>query len=114
MPCTSPCLTCSISASNCSSCNLTNKFILSGNQCVCSAGYYNSGGVCTACSSPCVTCSGSTICTSCNLTKHFVLTGSSCQCQAGYMLSNSDLNLCVQQNTTCQAGYHLNNMTNQC
>jgi hypothetical protein len=45
--CNSPCLTCSITKSNCTSCDSALNKILSGNTCVCKIGYYLSGTICS-------------------------------------------------------------------
>lgn len=52
--------------------------MLNGTQCLanCPDGYYNSSGVCSGCSSPCVKCSSSTACLSC--LNNTYLSGTSC------------------------------------
>lgn len=82
-PCAAACLTCSISADNCTSCS--SPFFHQVSVCVsgCSAGYYTSGRFCIACTNNCLTCN-STSCISCS-TNYVLQTNSTCllTCPAG-------------------------------
>jgi len=69
--CSANCLTCSKSASNCTSCNINNpqyRFLYNF-QCIetCPFGYTNVGAQCVKCDSTCSTCTNTTsTCTSCD------------------------------------------------
>jgi len=96
--CSLSCLTCSITPTNCTSCNVGS--FLSNYQCFCNAGYYLNGILCSACDSTCQTCSiTSTSCLTCNITRNTVLNGSSCQCSDGTYASAT--NICLPCNQIC-------------
>jgi proprotein convertase subtilisin/kexin type 5 len=89
--CLSPCATCLLLQSNCTSCLGNLSLFLQGNSCVdaasCSNGSFAdlANSTCTPCSSPCLTCTNETDCSSC--TNGTYLSGSSClpasQCPNG-------------------------------
>jgi cysteine-rich repeat protein len=92
------CLTCTSQLANtCKSCDSTLFLTLSvvnGSSvgtCVCIQGYFmNSGSLCQACNSGCLSCTvagGVQTCSSCNITSHHFLVLGSCQCQSGFFLA---------------------------
>lgn len=125
--CAPQCSTCSGESWNCTACIngmlylentciTSNCKILEGTHCKeCYEGFYFSpNGVCTACTSPCLICSGKD---SCDYCPHFftnrngtcvpqycktVAKGACIECDAGYALSNSSSNSLVCQK--CQQG----------
>jgi len=136
LQCNSNCLTCQYSATYCTSCNSTSSTpLLQNNSCVAScASVYtysatiNGGLACTACISPCNTCSNATYCLSC--VGGYMLTGGTCStsCTAGYFFNSNIVDCqacstgCLTCNSgrfcqMCQAGYYIlstNDTANQC
>lgn len=95
--CTSPCYGCTSPGTVCTSCingtiNGTGPFYYFNSTCAttCPNGYFqDTGNVCSACSSPCVTCTGTNVyCTSCSSTKYLstrlATCGDSVICNATY------------------------------
>ncbi len=135
-PCDSSCITCTSSATQCTTCNpLFHPYLDTTKtpaQCVdsCpSSTYVDSENRCQACDSTCLTCSGpsNTQCTSCNpSSSHPLLQYGQCvsSCSTGYVLSNDKLTCLLpctdshcyqcQENAlgtciTCENGYYLSN-----
>ena len=78
--CVQPCLRCSASATNCTTC-LSGYIFSSPNQCLisCPGGYYQSGAACLTCSTECATCtSGPSFCLACATNYSLYLANSSC------------------------------------
>ena len=67
MSCTSPCSTCDTGPTVCLTCVSNYYFMKSSSKCLidCGTGYYKNGGECTACVSPCKSCSSESICIDC-------------------------------------------------
>lgn len=63
------CLACS-GASTCTQCDTSLFYQLSGTQCTCISGYYQSASACLSCSTMvgCLTCTDGTTCTACDTT----------------------------------------------
>lgn len=99
--CHSACLTCSVSAANCTACSV-GTFLYSGNCLAsCPNGYYSSAQTCLACVNNCATCSSPTACITC-ATGYILQTNSSCRnsCpSAQYNRSNA----CTACPSNCQA-----------
>jgi hypothetical protein len=97
------CATCWGSNTFCTSCSAANLRYLTttGNDCLCSPGYYDPGVfLCALCHPTCLTCNGplNSNCLSCNLALSRNLVGSTCVCGLRlYDLSN----LCVSCSYTC-------------
>ena len=92
--CSSKCLTCTGTSTNCSSCDTVNHFrtLSTSFSCDCLNGYFDSGSlsVCQTCTSSCLTCiSIPTQCTSCNSERTLVST--SCDCNNGTFQNSSGL-----------------------
>jgi len=107
--CTSPCLTCSVSLSGCTSClqNLTTALFLDGSSCVeapfCHNGTYanTTNFKCTTCSAQCSSCvNSSTYCLSCSLSY--------------YMLNHSCLSTCPNTTIADQSSQTCKPCTNPC
>jgi len=79
-PCTSPCLRCVSSDTNCTDCI---------------AEYYLVGSVCNQCSPPCSNCLGTnTHCTSCKDPTHMNLASNTCTCSLSNYFFNLTSNIC--------------------
>ena len=98
--CDEDCRTCSFSASNCKSCDMSGpKAFLLDNKCIeqCPVDHGNIAGVCFACESPCATCgTGPNVCTSCDGTDGKILNyGPTCvdTCPLGF-LTNAETGEC--------------------
>lgn len=100
--CTAPCYGCTSPGTVCTSCinttiNGTGPFYYFNGTCAttCPNGYFqDSGNVCSACSSPCVTCTGTSVyCTSCSSTKYLstrlATCGDSVICNATYEFADA-------------------------
>lgn len=104
-PCSPTCITCSVTAENCSTTSCPANFFYLNNSCLsaCPTGYYpDSSRQCQICATGCSICfaSGASSCTKC-----MTLTNNT-----AYYLKK-DLNTCA---TTCDDGYYGNSTTNLC
>lgn len=111
--CTSPCFSCSSSGTFCNSCINTTvggqgPFYLFNNTCpaICPDRYFqDTGNICTACSTLCLTCSGTSLfCTSCNngtyLSTRLNTCVSSSQCES-YQYADSGTWRCTNCSVSC-------------
>lgn len=116
--CSSNCLTCSIFAYNCTSCNNTISLYLDVNTCVtnCSTQKYLVDNICTICQYPCRICYNSTtICSTCYPNSTLPLWYdykciSNLQCVIGHYINsvNGSCDACPNQ---CQQCFSLTNCT---
>ncbi|CAG9316198.1 unnamed protein product [Blepharisma stoltei] len=150
LTCQAPCLTCSTSSTACTSCDDSSNMNLNTNtntctckdpnasfntvttKCACNSGYWGTPGSCTACQSPCSSCTTSgTTCSSCvagywlNGINCFPCVGPCATCStsasacvtcddSAHMTQNGDVCTCTDQNAyfntqtllcQCNAGY---------
>ncbi|CAG9335755.1 unnamed protein product [Blepharisma stoltei] len=135
--CNPPCAQCSTSATTCTVCNDINNmnlnpttntctckdpnasFVVESKVCICNSGYFNNGGTCDTCQTPCLQCSGTAqTCQSC--VAGYYLSGNNCiacdptctacsgsstsctSCANGYWLSGSTCTACSGQCATCR------------
>ena len=118
------CATCLtvLSTSTCIKCIAATfrTLVLPQQKCFCITGYYDSNGVCTACSSGCANCTSATSCSQCVVSANSNNDGS-CKCPDGYYFATSPVRYCnqcanytltclsLQQALTCQANFTLIN-----
>lgn len=111
-PCNNVCLTCSLIATNCTTCNSTSGFpylnkTTSSSTCLaqCPSGMYpdsnQSPTLCVSCVGPCVTCTTSTACLSCITGKFLYLTSCLSGCPADYSVESILTNTCETCNAVC-------------
>lgn len=112
LACDPNCLTCSVTSTNCTSCNSTLQRVLnSSNICVCANGFYeiapNNPNTCLACSPTCVTCTTSAnVCTQCdfnNQHRTLNLSSQTCICTNGFYENtpNTSCFACDSKCLTC-------------
>jgi len=85
--CTSPCATCSISLTNCTSC--ASNLLYFNFSCVdsCTNGYYANAGICSPCSNNCATCANqSSYCLSCSASYKFYQNTCITTCPVAYSI----------------------------
>ena len=104
LPCSSPCLQCQVSVTQCTACS--SPLSLYGQTCIgsCPSHYYMSNGACLPCSSSCNECAGSsTSCTSCYSGNYLQTDTSTCvvACGTNYYLSGTYCRLCDSSCYTC-------------
>lgn len=127
-PCTSPCLSCSVTQTNCTYCLY--GYYLINYTCVsnCSSltptfTYYSQLATltCETCTFPCSKCSSETWCTACKIGYLNPITGTCSQCSLGTYASNascfncpSSCSICYSQTfcTSCTSNYYL--LNNSC
>lgn len=101
--CSTPCLTCTSTATTCTSCNSALFLTLLGTTCVCMDGYVMILGVCQPCHYSCKTCSGllSTDCITCDTSvRLFVPASNTCIC-LNTTYDDSTLQSCQPCNSKC-------------
>lgn len=97
--CDIACRTCSVIASNCTSC--PSSSYLSNYQCICLQGYFFNGVLCSQCDVRCQACvTTSTNCQSCNPLHGTTLNGSSCVCSSNQYQNVSNY-VCINCNSYC-------------
>ena len=102
--CHETCLTCSgPSSTHCTSCKL-NSSLNQNSECICDTKFFMSSGICTACSTNCLTCS-STSCLICDSTS--LLISGNCQCKQGYF-SKSLQDSCQKCHSKCKNCFDIN------
>jgi len=98
--CDASCKTCTGTATNCTSCDLTLRYLLN-NKCLCREGYFDNGGVCNPCDVTCGSCVTSvTNCLTCNSSHFTLLNGSTCVCSPGQYQDPVSL-ICNSCNIKC-------------
>lgn len=105
--CTSPCASCSITKTNCTSCILNLNVFYTPYKCVdslsCPAATYPnySTFICDICVFPCSTCNSATNCLTC--VTNYNLQGSICTsvCSIGYVAINSTCFICTANCSSC-------------
>lgn len=99
--CDATCKTCFATATNCTGCDTTIRYLQS-NKCLCRDGYFENGGVCTACNVGCGSCIlSASNCLTCNPGHFTVLNGTSCTCSLGQYQDPLTL-VCNPCNLKCQ------------
>ena len=99
-PCDITCKTCFALSTNCTSCDLTTRYLLN-NQCLCREGYFQNGLGCSLCAINCRTClTSASYCLTCNTTHFTVLNGSTCICSPGQYQNPTTL-ICYACNPKC-------------
>ena len=104
-----------VSSANPISCQCISPFTISGGDCVCPGGTYQSGLACDNCMDHCLECTGSSSCSQCDSSHGFEYIGSVCACpdekfnDSGTCTNcESDCKVCTDTSscTTCNDGFY--------
>jgi proprotein convertase subtilisin/kexin type 5 len=99
LPCSSPCLYCSVAPTQCTAC-ATGSLYQSQCYATCPDGYYGLGGICQLCTGNCLTCvTTSNTCTSC--VSPFLKYGASCLSSCPVTHSIVVANTCTSCSNSC-------------
>jgi proprotein convertase subtilisin/kexin type 5 len=108
--CSAPCITCSGLVTNCTSCNVSSLNIyLFNNNCLstCGSGYYNNviSDICSACTSPCETCTNVSVSSCLTCIQNYYLFNSTCSqtCPNSYYMSGLICVSCPSGCLTCSS-----------